>query len=219
MAKILIFGNGQLAEIAQFYINHDTDHKIVAFTVDADFIEKDTFNGVPLVPFEEVKTQFPPNTYNLFMPISYRKVNLLREEKYLQAKSMGYNFISYVSPKTTYYGTPVGENCFIFENNVIQPFSKIGNNVILWSGNHIGHHSEIQDHCFITSHVVISGSVVIGRNSFIGVNATVRDNIIIGKHNVIGAGSVILHNTEDDQVFSPGQTPIKTTSSDQLKRI
>ncbi len=219
MAKIIIFGNGQLAEIAQFYINRDTDHEITAFTVNAEFIEKETFNGIPVVPFGTITSQFPPDTYQMFMPISYRKVNLLREEKYLQAKSMGYSFISYISSKASYYGTPVGENCFIFENNVIQPFSKIGDNVILWSGNHIGHHSEIQDHCFITSHVVISGSVVVGRNSFIGVNATIRDNIAIGKRNVIGAGSVILHNTDDDQVFSPGQTPVKTINSDQLKRI
>ena len=30
---------------------------------------------------------------------------------------------------------------------------------MLWSGNHIGHHTTIDDHCFITSHVVISGNV------------------------------------------------------------
>ena len=51
----------------------------------------------------------------------------------------------------------IGENCFIFEDNTIQPFVKIGDDVVLWSGNHIGHHAEIGDHCFISSHVVISG--------------------------------------------------------------
>ena len=112
MAKIIIFGNGQLAEIAQFYIKHDTQHEIAAFTVDADFIENNILNGIPIVSFETIATQFPPHSYLMFMPISYRKVNFYREERYLQAKKMGYNFISYISPKATYYNTPIGENCF-----------------------------------------------------------------------------------------------------------
>jgi len=81
------------------------------------------------------------------------------------------------------------------ENNVIQPYVKIGRDTILWSGNHIGHHTTIGNDCFIASHVVVSGSVVVGDETFIGVNATLRDNINIGKRNVIGASALILKDT------------------------
>jgi sugar O-acyltransferase (sialic acid O-acetyltransferase NeuD family) len=146
-------------------------------------------------------------------------VNKIRAAKYLEAKGRGYNFISYVSSKAVYYNTPIGENCFILENNVIQPYSRIGNNCTLWSGSHIGHHSVIEDHCFVSSQVVISGAVVIGEYTFIGVNATLRDNIKIGKENVIGACSIILKDTEDFAVYSPGSTEKMKLPSNRLWSI
>jgi len=77
----------------------------------------------------------------------------------------------------------------------------IGNNVVLWSGNHLGHDCTIEDHCFITSHVVIAGYTRIGEYTFIGINATLRDDITIGKSNIIGAGCTILKSTGDNEVF------------------
>lgn len=219
MAKVVIFGVGQISEIAHFYLTHDSDHEIVAFTVDKEYMENDVFHDLPVVSYEDLVETYPPNAYKLFIPISYKKVNKLRAEKFMDAKSKGYNFISYISSKATYYNTPVGENCFIFENNVIQPFTKIGDNCILWSGNHIGHHTTIEDHCFLASHVVVSGSVCIGEYSFLGVNATIRDNIKVGKENVIGANSLILTNTDDKAVFSAKETEKSKVPSNRLRGI
>ncbi|WP_321324724.1 acetyltransferase [Thiomicrorhabdus sp.] len=219
MAKVIIFGIGQIAEIAHFYLENDSVHDVVGFTVDAAFMSEDSFSGLPVVAYEDIIENYPPDEYSLFIPISYAKVNKARKEKFLDAKSKGYSLVSYISSKATYYGTPVGENCFIFENNVIQPFTKIGDNCILWSGNHIGHHSKIEDHCFIASHAVISGSVTLGSLSFVGVNATIRDNVQIGEENVIGAGSLILSNTEDRAVFSPSETEKSRVPSNRLRGI
>lgn len=219
MAKVVIFGVGQIAEVAHYYLTHDSEHEVVGFTVDQSYIIEKKFHGLEVVPYEELESHFPPENYMVFMPISYKGVNSLRKEKYLNAKSRGYSFVSYISSRATYYDTPVGENCFIFENNVIQPFTHIGNNCILWSGNHIGHHSVIEDHCFLASHVVISGSVVIGERSFLGVNATVRDNINVGTENVIGAGALILSDTEDKAVFPSKETEKSRVPSNRLKGI
>jgi carbonic anhydrase/acetyltransferase-like protein (isoleucine patch superfamily) len=73
--------------------------------------------------------------------------------------------------------------------------------VVLWSGNHIGHHSVIQDNCFISSHVVVSGFCNVGANSFLGVNATLANNITIGEDNWIGLGVTIAQNTEPNALF------------------
>lgn len=219
MAKVIIFGVGQIAEIAHFYLTHDSEHEVVAFTVDQEYLTDKVFHGLPVVVYETIVENYPPAEYKLFIPISYKKVNKLRAEKFIDAKNKGYQCVSYISSKATYYGTPVGENCFIFENNVIQPFTEIGDNCILWSGNHIGHHSIIEDHCFIASHVVVSGGVVVSQLSFIGVNATVRDNVKIGKENVIGAGSLILSDTEDRAVFSPKETEKSKVPSNRLRGI
>ena len=101
----------------------------------------------------------------MFVALSYAKLNAVRKEKYLAAKALGYRLASYVSPRATVLNDGrIGDNCFILEDNTIQPFVTIGNNVTLWSGNHIGHHSTIRDHCFIASHVVVSGGVEIGES-------------------------------------------------------
>lgn len=201
MSKVIIFGNKDFAELAHFYLTKDSEHEIVAFTMDREYIENPHFLGLPMIPFDELATLYPPSKYKIFIPMSYSKLNSSRIEKYQQAKSIGYNFISYISSKATYYHTPVGENCFIFENNVIQPFTKIGNNVTLWSGNHIGHHSTIEDHVFIASHVVISGHVTIGEGSFIGVNATINNALNVGKYNIISSGALISKSTDDYSVY------------------
>ncbi|MEZ4692278.1 MAG: DapH/DapD/GlmU-related protein [Ignavibacteria bacterium] len=78
---------------------------------------------------------------------------------------------------------------------------KIGNNVVLWSGNHIGHDVEIDDHNFITSHAVVSGFVKIRNNCFIGVNATIRDGITIAPETLIAAGAIIMKDTVE-KVFT-----------------
>ncbi|WP_277640150.1 acetyltransferase [Wolinella succinogenes] len=217
MAKVIIFGIGQIAEIAHFYLTNDSEHEVVAFTVDREFKDKDSFHELPVVAYEDMVEKYPPNEYKMFIPISYKKVNKLRAEKFVDAKAKGYKCISYISSKATYYGTPVGENCFIFENNVIQPFTKIGDNCILWSGNHIGHHSVIEDHCFLSSHVVVSGNVVIGESSFLGVNCTIADNVTIGKSNVIGSSAVIFKNTDNNSVYSPVETEKSRVPSSRLR--
>lgn len=219
MSKVVLFGIGQIAEVAHFYLMNDSEHEVVAFTVDKEYMKEDMFKGLPVVPFEEIEKIYPPDKYKMSIPISYKKMNKIRAEKYYEAKKKGYTFITYISSKATYYGTPVGENCFIFENNVIQPFTQIGNNVILWSGNHIGHHAQIGDHCFIASHVVVSGAVKVGEYSFLGVNSTIRDSVVIEKENLIGAGALILKDTEEKEVFSQHGTVRLDKLSNEMKRI
>jgi len=219
MAKVIVFGIGQLAEIAHFYLENDSEHEVVAFSVHQEYLTVTEFHQLPVVGYENIEEQYPPSEYKLFIPIGYNKINKLRAEIFTDAKSKGYQCVSYISSKANYYNTEVGENCFIFENNTIQPFTKVGDNCILWSGNHIGHHSIIKDHCFISSHVVVSGRVEIGEFSFLGVNSTIRDNIKVGKENVIGAGSLILENTDDGSVYSPKGTDKSRIPSNRLRGI
>ena len=220
MEQVIVFGVGQIASVAHFYLTHDSPYEVAAFSVDKEFMKENEFLGLPVVPFDEVEAIYPPDKFRMFVPISYRDVNKLRAEKYYQAKAKGYRLISYISSKaTTWPGLVVGDNCFIFENNVIQPFVKIGNNVILWSGNHIGHHTVIKDHCFIASHVVVSGSVTIGPYCFLGVNATIRDGITIAKECVIGAGSLILKDTAEREVYRGMRTKPFLSDSSKLNKI
>jgi sugar O-acyltransferase (sialic acid O-acetyltransferase NeuD family) len=218
--RLVIFGSGEIAQLANLYFSGESDYEVVAFTVDAGYLREPTFCGLPVVSFADVVGQYPPADHDFFVALSYSKLNALRREKYLAAKALGYRLASFVSPRATVLNEGrIGDNCFIFEDNTIQPFVTIGNNVTLWSGNHIGHHSVIRDHTFIASHAVISGGVEIGEQCFIGVNATLRDHIRIGDRCVIGAGTLLLGDAPPDGVYIGRATERAAIGSAALRSL
>lgn len=218
MAKVIIFGVQDFAQLAKFYLQHDSEHEVVAFSVNEQYlpVEK-TFEGLPVVAFENVETVYSPAEFKFFAPMSPSRMNKLRESVYQQIKEKGYGFVSYVSSKATVFpGAQIGDNCFILEDNTIQPFTSIGNNVVLWSGNHIGHHSVIKDHVSFTSHVVLSGHCTVEPFAFFGVNATVRDGIHIAEGSFIAMAAAVVLNTEPWGVYKGNPAKKGETSSKDL---
>jgi len=215
MADVVIFGTRDFASLAHFYLKNDSLHRVVGFTVHREYLpESGQFEGLPVVPFEELESRFPPHSVSAFAPLSHRRMNRLREEVYRQLKERGYPLISYVSSRATHFpGTPIGENCFVLEDNTIQPFVSIGNNVVLWSGNHIGHHSVVHDHVFVTSHVVVSGHCVVGSYSFLGVNATLKDGLTLGEGTLVGMGALVARSTEPWTLYKADATRVSKVSS------
>jgi len=205
--KLIRFGEGSYAEIAHQYFSDDSEYEVVCFTKDDDFIESDQYLGLPMVPFSKIQGLYPPDSFAIHIALSYTEMNHLRERKFNEAKAMGYTLASYISSKCSIMTKyPIGENCFIFEDNTVQPFVKIEDNVILWSGNHIGHHSVIESHNFISSHVVISGHCHVDKYCFLGVNSTVGHGVKIGKETLLGAGAIVSKNTEEGSVYVPAKS-------------
>lgn len=202
--ELIIFGTGDIGELAHFYLERDSDHEVVAFTADEQYIasgEKE-YRGLPLVPFEELPETYGPADYGVFVALSYRELNQNRARKFHEVREAGYETPSYVCSRSVLWDDLMyGENCFIFENQTIQPFVDIGDNVTLWSGNHIGHHSTVGDHVFMTSHVVVSGHCQIGPYSFLGVNAALRDGVELAEGTVVGAGATVVEDTEPYGVY------------------
>lgn len=218
MEKVVIFGTEKLAELAHFYLENDTSYKVVAFTVDSQYIKNKEFNGRPVVAFEEIVKLYPPDKFEMFVAIGYKNLNHIRAQKYAEAKAKGYKLISYVCSKATRWPkTEVGENCFILENQIIQPFVKIGNNVVIWGGSHFGHNAQVADHCWISPHAVVCGGVKIGEYSFLGTNVTIRDNVNIGKECIIGAGALILNDVADKEVYTGRPAELYRVDSEKFR--
>ena len=218
MAKLVIFGAGDIARLARFYFTRDSEHSVAAFAVDRAFRQTERFEDLPLVDFETVTEQYPPAEYSMFIAVSYANMNRVRAEKYTEAKAKGYRLVSYISSRCSWLTEqPPGDNCFVLEDNTVQPFVKIGNDVTLWSGNHIGHDAVIDDHCFISSHVVISGRVHVGEYCFLGVNATIRNAITIAPETLVGAGAIVMADTAPKSVYVPDRTAVFPRTSDKVK--
>lgn len=219
--KLIIVGSSGFAEIAHEYFDADSEYEVLAFSVERDYLEIEELHGLPVIPFEDLESQFDPATHEVYVAATYTQLNRLRARLSSAAKAKGYRLASYISSRAfVWRNVEMGEHCFIFEDNTVQPFVKVGNNVVLWSGNHIGHHSVIRDNCFISSHVCISGFCDIGENSFIGVNATLANNITIGNDNWIGPHIVIMRDTESGTLYKtehPDSARVSTTRFFKIK--
>lgn len=198
--KLVIVGDSAFAEIAYEYFTHDSPYEVVAFAVERDYLKKSELFGLPVVPLEEVEERYAPAGHAFYAALVYTQGNALRRRLYETMKAKGYRPASYVSSRAfVWRNVELGEHCFVFENNVVQPFVKLGSNVVLWSGNHIGHHSKIGDHCFVSSHVVVSGFVEIGKSCFLGVNSTFANNLMVGDDCLVAAGATVLGDVGDGQ--------------------
>lgn len=191
--KLIIFGDSAFAEIAYEYFTYDSEYEVCGFTVSKEYLQETEKFGLPVVPFETVESQFPSARYEMHIALVYNTLNRVRKRFYVEAKLKNYTLANYISSKAfVWKNVKMGDNIFIFENNVVQPFTELGSNIVLWSGNHIGHHSKVQSHCFISSHVVISGFCSIGECCFMGVNSTVANNVIIGDDCLVGSGAMVV---------------------------
>ena len=200
MDSIIIFGATEQAEVANYYFKK-AGHTIDFHCVDDEYFNNQKICGTPVLSLSEITQKALWQSHRLHIAMGFSNHNTNRRSTFEKMKTIGFSFVSYISPHATVLTDNIGENCFILENNVVQPFVKIGDNVVLWSGNHIGHHSIIEDNVFLSSHVVISGNCTVGRNCFVGVNATVIDGVIIGENNIIGANALIKRNTKKGEVY------------------
>jgi sugar O-acyltransferase (sialic acid O-acetyltransferase NeuD family) len=217
--KLIIFGIGKIAEVIHYYAASECGFEVAAFCVDPNYIEAKTFDKLPIVSFDEVTNIFPPTEFDMFIAVGYHDLNRLREKKCTEAREKGYKLVSVISP-LCYIPTNVtiGWNCFIMPPAIIHPCTQIKNNVFVWSGAMIAHHSVIEDNCWLTSCCNISGNVRLGANTFVAVNATIGHSVIIGKNCFLGANTLVTKSLEDDKVvIAESQKPIRLTSSQFLK--
>jgi sugar O-acyltransferase (sialic acid O-acetyltransferase NeuD family) len=223
MARVVIFGSGRGADTAFRYLTRDSAHEIAAFAVEAAYINEHTFHGLPVVEYESVTSAYPPDAFHMFVPLGFQRMNRFRAERYLDAKALGYRFISYVSSRRASIEEPrIGENCFILDSQCIDLDVSIGNNVTMWSGNHIGDRTVIEDHAWISSHVSLAGDVVVGEGCFLGVNSSVSNGVRLGARTFVGAQTLIDKDTAADSVYiaqSAKQVPIASEKFLAMLRV
>ena len=80
---LVVFGDGDIAQLAHFYFSTESEYEIVAFTVDSAYLTGTTFCGLPVIAFEEISKRYDQDQYELFIALSYSKLNAARKEKYL----------------------------------------------------------------------------------------------------------------------------------------
>ncbi|MCL1976709.1 MAG: acetyltransferase [Candidatus Bathyarchaeota archaeon] len=215
---LIIIGDGETGEIAyEYFTKHNSFFDVVAFSAEKKFMKNKTLFELPIVALEDLEQVFDPKVFRVFIAVSFTGLNHVRARLLETAKLKGFQACSYISPRAFIgEGVQIGENCFIFENVVIQRATKICDNVTLWTGSSVAHHSVVGANCFVASQVAISGFCNIGENCFLGVNSCIIDHITVSKDTIIGAGAVVIADTEPGKIYvgNPAKPlPNKTTES------
>ena len=193
------------------------EHSIETFTVDEQCIKDNCFEKISLVPFEGIEKIYSPDKYKMIIAIGYIQMNDIRQERYLQAKSLGYEFINYIHPSVYIHDNNlIGSNNIILDHVSIHPGTKIGNSNFISSNTNIGHGCYIADTCWINSGVGIGGETIIEDNCFIGINASLGQGIKIKKKTFIGANGLLDRDTEIGDVYLSSKSEKFKLNSDHF---
>ena len=218
--NLIIFGLGQIAEIAYFYFRQCEDYNVIGFTADSSDENPELFMDLPVIDYDTIVEKHPPADCDIFVALCYRNLNENRVIKFNEIKEKGYFLASYVhgSPdKTTL--CKHGENCMILDPSMIQPYAELGDNVFVWQGALVGHHCKVMDHVWITSCANIGGNVNIGERCFIGINASICHMISIGEKSFIGANTYIVRDAPDKSVYVAPETERYRLDSERFLKL
>lgn len=218
VSDLVIYGNGQVAELALARFRADSPHRVVAFTVDGACIREPSLHGLPVVAFEDVERQFPPERLRMFIAVGPTRCNRIRAERFVQARARGYRFVGYLSPQACVApGIEIGDNVSVGEGAIVHPFVRLGDNVHVGTASVIGHHSILADHCFLAVGCLLAGNVEVGERSFLGARATVRDHVKIGEASVVGTGVTVLRDTAPSSVYVTPDAVLLPIDSSRVK--
>ena len=217
MSRLFIFGIGKVADAVSACLDHDPTVEIAGYTCDGRYVDRASFRGKPVVPFDQMEGSFSAGD-RMLVAVGYQELNRLRERKLGEAKAKGYAIFSYAGDRAQ-GEYELGENTFVFPGAHVEAGVELGDNVFAWDGALIGHHGVIGDHCWITGGAAIGGSARLGRNCFVGLNATIGHETTIGDFCLIGAATLVTKDLSEGQVVIRRDTEVHRLNSDELMRF
>ena len=210
--NLVIYGIGKFSQYVRYLFENDSTYEVVAYCIEEKLFNSNFYDEKPLEKFEDIEKFYPPDSHELFIAVGNNK---FREKFFNSAKLKGYNLASYISSKAQYWpDLKIGENVFISEGSVIQPFVSIGDNSILIASN-IGHHSLIKNHSLL-SVTTLGGDVKIGDFSFVGMNSVIKHGVRIAEYTLIGMNINIEKDTQPYSVYSKKESNLRDIDSSKL---
>lgn len=209
MKELVIVGNSSYAQMMERYIRLSNFGRVVAYVVDEAFISEKEIEGIKVISFEQMKTEYAPENISLIMGIGYKQMSAIRKEKFEKCKNWGYMFENYIHPTAIVSSDAImGEGNNILENVIVEVGVKIGNANLLFGGSIIGHESTIGSYNTFSLRSVIAGCVQIKNNCFFGAASTVKNHVKIKDYVLLGASAYGFKDMEAYSVLVPAKSVI-----------
>lgn len=206
MRKVIIFGTNDFVDMFYVYASRDKTYEICAFTADKRYIEEETRHGLPVVAFEDIEINFPPNEYDMMIGLGYNQMNNFRKLKFEEAKSKGYNIVGYQHPTAIVLADKIGEGNLIMEGVVIGNGCIIGDGNIISTSAMLGHNTILGNYNFFAGSSCLGGEVHVENNCMFGLNCTVKHGVKIADYTLVGAAAYISRDTEKESVYVPARS-------------
>lgn len=207
---LIIVGIGNFPRLLRYYIDIDDPRSVVAFSVDRRFVPTDAdgnladaYNGLPLVPFDELPDRFPPERYDVLMGMGYSAMNENRRRKFGECKGLGYRIASYFHSSCSIHTDDIGEGNIMLERCLVYPFSRIGDGNLMFDTVNISHDSVVGSFNFFAGGTDLCGFVRIGDNCFFGKGSVLDGHFEAANHTLVGAGAYAKGRTEPYDVIVP----------------
>ena len=205
MKKVIIFGNGDFARSMWYYITTDTDWELCGFTVEAEYLNAATFQGLPLINFDTITDEYPSSDYEIVLGVGYRKMNTIRQRIFLECKQKGYRISRFIHSTALVQTDDVGEGTIILERVVVLPFTSIGLGNVIYSGTQIAHDNTIGDFNLIAGVTSTCGFVTVKNNCFLGNRCMVMDGVTLHDYALVGAGANVNKDMMPYEVMVPAR--------------
>lgn len=210
---LVIFGLGDVADIAFTYFSNDSDYRVVAYTVDAAYQGRQTFHDLPVVPYDSLRTHYDPAEVALFVGVGYGDNNRVRDNLIARMHDDGWTLASYVASRANIWSASIADNCMVIDTTTLLPGAKIGSGTILWTNTVIGEYACVGASCYIGPTSFIGGYANIGDRSVVGPLAHVASYRTVGDTSFVGASARVYSDVPAGSVLlEPGSKPQPYTS-------
>ena len=208
MKNIVIFGATDFGRLMKYYIEKDDTRKVVAFTVNSQYMTEDSFCDVPVVAFEEVEKTYSPDEYEILNAIGNSKMNDVRKAVFENCKKKGYTVASFIHSSCSIHSTDIGEGNILLENCLVYPFAKIGDGNLLWDHVLISHDCVVGNFNTFSSYADLCGYVKIGNNGYFGKHCILNDFMEVADYTLVGAAAYAKKNTNPYDVVVPARSVV-----------
>lgn len=204
--KCVIFGANDFGDMIRYYLEKYKKTTCVAYTMDKAYIKEDTRNGLPVVAFEDLEAEYPPEEYTVLLAIGYSHMNDVRKDKFYQVKAKGYKLEDFIHPSVYCDYAKLGEGNIVLENATLAYHCEVGNANIIWNNVQISHECIVGDFNFFAGSTTLAGKTIVKNNCFLGLGCSVIGTKTMEDYTLVGAGAYMGFSSEEGAVYVPART-------------
>lgn len=205
MSNIIIFGTNAFSKLMKWYVENDTDNRVIGFTLNSEYVKESSFCGCSVYEFENLKKLFPENNFEILLTVGYSQMNGIREKIFHDCKNSGFKVGSFIHSSVTLFSKDIGEGNILLENVRVQPFSKIGDGNIIQHFTIVSHEAEVGNFNYFAGNAHVAGLSKVCDRCFVGINAIIQNGVKLGSYNLVGAGACVSKDTEEYMITAPNK--------------